>query len=92
MVDITATPAEGFQFANWTGGVADPNSATTTVTVDADKAVTANFTPITRTLTIAVNGSGTTNLAVGQHSHPHGTVVNITATPAEGFPSRKQGV
>ncbi len=43
VVPITATPASGWQFDNWTGDVANPNSATATVTMDADKTVTANF-------------------------------------------------
>jgi hypothetical protein len=43
VVTITATPLTGWAFDSWTGAVANPNSATTTVTVDADKTVTANF-------------------------------------------------
>jgi hypothetical protein len=41
---ITAIPAAGWQFVNWTGGgIADPNSASTTVAIDAARTVTANF-------------------------------------------------
>ena len=43
VVDITATPAAGYQFVNWTGDVVDADDPTTTVTMDADKTVTANF-------------------------------------------------
>ncbi|UCE06792.1 MAG: T9SS type A sorting domain-containing protein, partial [bacterium] len=43
VVDINATPNEGYGFINWTGDAADRNSATTTVTMDNDKTVTANF-------------------------------------------------
>jgi hypothetical protein len=43
VVTITATPGWVWEFINWTGDVADPNSATTTVTMDANKTVTANF-------------------------------------------------
>ncbi len=46
VVDITATPDAGWQFASWTGDVADPSSASTTVTMDSAKTVTANFTEI----------------------------------------------
>jgi len=46
-VPITATPGAGWQFVNWTTAImseiADPTAASTTVTVDADKTVTANF-------------------------------------------------
>jgi len=45
VVNISATPATCYDFVNWSGDVADPNSASTTVTMDADKTVTANFEP-----------------------------------------------
>ncbi len=87
VVTIMATPAAGYQFVNWTGDVANPNDASTTVTMSANKTVTANFTLITRTLAIAVSpsGGGMTDPAAGSHAYDHGTVVNITATPASGF-------
>ena len=42
-VNITAISDSGWQFDSWTGEVADPSSAITTVTMDCDKTVTANF-------------------------------------------------
>ncbi|GAG33427.1 unnamed protein product, partial [marine sediment metagenome] len=45
VVDITATPASGYQFVDWTGDVADPNSVSTTVTMNADKTTVVNFAP-----------------------------------------------
>ncbi len=47
-VTIVATPAADHQFVNWTGAVADANSATTTVVMTEDTAVTANFIEIER--------------------------------------------
>jgi uncharacterized repeat protein (TIGR02543 family) len=86
VVTITATPAGGYRFDNWTGDVADSTSATTTVTMEADKSVTANFAAlVTYTLTMAVNGSGTTTPAAGTYTKNGGQVVNITATPAGGY-------
>ena len=41
-VTITATAAEGYVFDNWSGG-ASGTSTSTTVTLDADKSVIANF-------------------------------------------------
>ncbi|MCK4387412.1 MAG: hypothetical protein KAW00_01455 [Dehalococcoidia bacterium] len=46
VVNITATPDAYWDFVNWTGDVADPNSASTNVTVDANKTVTANFAKV----------------------------------------------
>jgi Fe-S cluster assembly iron-binding protein IscA len=86
IVDITATPDPGWEFVNWTGAVADVNDPTTTVTMDVDKTVTANFTQLpTFTLTMQVSGNGTTDPAAGTHEYPSGMVVNITATPATGW-------
>jgi TRAP-type C4-dicarboxylate transport system substrate-binding protein len=46
VVDITATPGEGYNFVKWTGDVgtiANVNAATTTITMDGDYSITANF-------------------------------------------------
>jgi hypothetical protein len=44
VVPLTATPNAGFAFSNWTGNVANKNSASTTITMTAPQSVTANFT------------------------------------------------
>jgi hypothetical protein len=46
IVPLTATPNAGFVFANWTGNVANPNSATTTITMNSAQNVTAKFVPV----------------------------------------------
>ncbi|MCP4711629.1 MAG: hypothetical protein GY869_23675, partial [Planctomycetes bacterium] len=43
VVNLVATPAPYYKFVGWTGDVADPGSSSTTVTMDDDKSVTANF-------------------------------------------------
>lgn len=43
VVNITATPASGYAFSSWTGDVANSSSSSTTVTMDTDQTVTANF-------------------------------------------------
>ena len=51
VVELTATPADDcWEFVNWTGDVADPDAAVTTVTMDDDQSVTANFVKIQYTL------------------------------------------
>jgi hypothetical protein len=42
-VNITAIPAEGWLFSNWTGLVLDTDSASTIVVMDGNKTITANF-------------------------------------------------
>lgn len=43
VVGITATPGIGWQFDSWVGDVISPDSATTILTMDSDKNVTAKF-------------------------------------------------
>ncbi len=43
VVNLTATANTGYIFANWTGNVANVNSASTTVTMGGPETVTANF-------------------------------------------------
>jgi len=81
VVNLLAYPDEDNAFVNWSGGVASPTSAATTVTMTSDKTVTANFLP-TYTLTVQVSGDGTTTPAVGTHVYPAGTVVDVSAYPA----------
>ena len=45
-VSIIAIPDNGWQFDSWTGDVADPSSATTTLTMNSDHTITANFSQI----------------------------------------------
>jgi hypothetical protein len=88
VVNINATPASGWQFSNWTGsGIANPDSAITTVTLDGDKTIIANFNRITQNydLTIENRGSGTTTPSAGVHSYARDSVVDITAIPASGW-------
>ncbi|HZK10803.1 MAG TPA: hypothetical protein VFD10_00360 [Atribacterota bacterium] len=42
VVNITATPATGYHFVNWSGAVTGSVNPTT-VTMNANKTVTANF-------------------------------------------------
>jgi uncharacterized repeat protein (TIGR02543 family) len=53
IVTLTATPASGYTFNNWSGG-ATGNSTTTTVTMNANTSVTANFTS-----TVTAGGTAT---------------------------------
>ncbi len=86
VVDISATPNVGYVFSSWTGDVSGSVNPTT-VSMNANKSVTANFTAQNYDLTMAVSpsGGGTTTPAVGAHSYGVNTVVDITATPATGY-------
>lgn len=43
VVEVNATTQPGWRFLGWLGPVANPAQAATTITLDADKAITANF-------------------------------------------------
>ena len=46
VVQLVATPDDGYNFQAWTGGIgdiADPNSASTNITINGDCSITANF-------------------------------------------------
>ena len=45
-VTLTATPATGYEFSGWTGNVASPSSATTTIAMNMPQAVVTNFTAV----------------------------------------------
>jgi hypothetical protein len=90
-VTLDAVPDPGWEFDNWTG---DYNWADTpiTVTMDADKSITANFSPQT-TLTLTANpaGSGSVRVNGVLHSLPWsgqfdtGTSVTLEAVAGPGY-------
>lgn len=84
-VDVEAFPGSGYLFVNWSGDVANASANPTTVTMDSDKTVTANFTNITHELTVSVNGSGSTDPSAGVHTLPDGVRYPIEATPDDGW-------
>lgn len=85
LVDVIAIPDINWQFDGWTGDVTDPTSATTTIIMDSDMTVTADFSPIVHTLTMGTDGSGSTEPAVGPDEYPQGSIVDIAATPGRGW-------
>jgi uncharacterized repeat protein (TIGR02543 family) len=83
VVQLTAVPAAGWSFANWTGdatGTANP----VTVTIDGNKTVTAHFSQTAYSLTVNTDGSGTVNRNNPGPYH-YGDVVQLTAVPAAGW-------
>jgi len=85
MVILVATPASGYQFVNWTGDVgtiANVNAAITTITMNNDYSITANFEEIPEyDLLIASTAGGSVTLP-GENE---GTVVSLVATPVTGY-------
>ncbi|MDP3002737.1 MAG: ice-binding family protein, partial [Bacteroidales bacterium] len=82
-VTLTPTPNTGYTFTSWSGdatGSANP----LTVTMDANKNITANFTLNTYSLNVvALNGVVVKN--PDQTAYDHGTTVTLTATANSGY-------
>jgi hypothetical protein len=85
VVTLTAVPSSGWVFDHW-GGDLSGNTNPTTITMNGNKSVIANFT-ITAgyTLTIIIQGSGNVIKVPDLPSYAYGTVVNLTAVPSTGW-------
>ncbi len=86
-VTLTATPAPGWYFGQWSGDVSGILTQTT-ITMDADKSVTATFVstpPTYYTLTLHMDGSGVITPSVSAHTYLSGTLVALSAAPADGW-------
>ena len=86
VVTVTPISGVGFEFSGWSGdlsGITNP----TTITMDANKTVTATFTEVVAqqfTLSPNVIGSGTISLNPAGGVYDVGTVVTLTANPNAG--------
>ena len=91
VVDLVAIPASGYRFVNWTGDVDtinNPYAASTTITMNDDYSITANFeqTGVTYyTLTTSVSPSGGGSVSPTGGTYAAGSQVTLTATPAFGY-------
>ena len=85
VITATATAAQGFTFANWTGSVSSTVNPLV-YTINGNAAVQANFVPIQfYTLTVTVpSGGGTVTKEPDQATYASGTVVTLTAVPDTG--------
>ena len=95
VVNLVASPAGGYTFVNWSGSVgtvASPGSALTTITMQGNYSITANFAPIQPvryTLTIlgpdCVCDGSVTEPGQGIFTYDAGAVVSLMATPARRY-------
>jgi hypothetical protein len=88
VVTITAVPNTGYHFVNWSGDVStvdDVDAASTTITMNDDYSITANFAIDTFTLTYAAGAGGslTGNTSQTVDYGEDGTAV--TAVPDTGY-------
>jgi hypothetical protein len=92
VVDLVAEADSGYKFVNWTGDVttiANVNGASTTITMNDDYSVVANFEEIPPnqfTLTVSSSSGGSvTTPGEATFAYDEGTLVNLKAEPEEGY-------
>jgi len=86
-VTLTATASSSYEFSSWSGDASGTNP-TTTITMNADKSVLANFTALTLyslSTSVSPAGSGSVNLDPSGGAYYSGTDVIMTATPSSGY-------
>ena len=82
-IGITATPNTGYSFSGWSGvGVTDTDSASTTVSMTADRSVSASFELLTAELSFKSPSNGQ---VTGDGEYPLHSVVSINAFPDNGY-------
>ncbi|HQN68920.1 MAG TPA: protein phosphatase 2C domain-containing protein, partial [Anaerolineaceae bacterium] len=83
VVTLKATPASGWKLASWSTG---ETTSTITVKMDSNKTISAKFVKEAATLyTLTVNIKGNGKVEPNGGQYEKGTVVTLTATPAEGW-------
>jgi hypothetical protein len=95
VVDLVATPDAGYRFINWSGtvgAIADVNAASTTITMNGDYAVIANFARIGEAeinqynLTpSSTSGGSVTTPGEETFVYDAGAVVNLVAKADSGY-------
>jgi uncharacterized repeat protein (TIGR02543 family) len=83
-VKLEAVPASGYRFENWSGTLSGSENPTTIV-MDCNKTITANFSLVVHTLTLELSGNGSITPGTGTYEYAEGTVVSLTATPRSGW-------
>jgi PKD repeat protein len=86
-VILTAEPATGYQFDNWSGDISGNNNPLE-LTVNSNLEITANFSEIPAiyyTLTTSTDGNGTIQLDPSGGNYLSGTVVSVEAIPNTGY-------
>jgi hypothetical protein len=88
-VTVTAAPAEGFVFVNWTeGGTEVSTNAAYTFTLTANRNLVANFEelpPATFTIKASANPSKGGTTSIGTKTYTEGTAITISANANAGY-------
>lgn len=83
-VTITASAAAGYSFTGWSGN-ASGSTNPLTITMTADKVITATYALIKYTLSTTVVGSGTISRSPDLAGYDSASTVTLEAIPADGY-------
>ena len=80
---ISASPSNGYTFAGWTGeGISNASASSTTVFINQDRNISAQFLPEYYSVNVDSGNGGTTE---GLGNFPYGTNAKIIAIPDPGY-------
>jgi hypothetical protein len=82
VIDLVATPDAGYRFVNWTGNVgtiANASAAITTITMNDDYSITANFVAVYELTISSTEGGNVTTPGEGTYTYHKGEVINLVA-------------
>ena len=88
VVDLVAEADESYVFDNWTGYVstiADVNAAITTITINGDYSIRANFVTAYNLTISSTEGGSVTAPGEGTFIYGEGTVLDLVAEADEGY-------
>ena len=85
IVHVEATPDHNWVFSHWLLDGTKEYSNPITIVMNATYYLKPVFTTVLRSLTIRVDGSGSTNPASGTHTYTNGTKVFLNVTASKGW-------
>jgi len=88
VVDLVAEAQEGYRFVEWTGDVeeiVDVYAASTTITMNGDYSITANFVAVYDLNTSSTAGGSVTEPGEGVFTYDDGTIVDLAAEAEESY-------
>jgi len=88
VLDLVAEADEGYRFDEWTGDVgtiANVNAAITTITMNGDYSITANFVAVYDLTISSTEGGSVTTPGEGTFAYAPGTVLDLAAEADAGY-------
>jgi len=88
VVDLVATPSDGYRFVEWTGDVgtiADVEAAATNITMSGNYSITASSVAVYDLTISSTEGGSATTPGEGTFTYDAGSVVDLVATSDDGY-------